>query len=135
MGAFREVSLKEARIKADAMRQRSGTGASIETRLSLNPTQQQSARLQLLAEPERVTVEMAFQQFWATKKQQLSNGKHAAQWKSTLGKHTGNLRLPADRQASGCRRDDPRDRRCPPADLASKARNGVARPAAPQDDF
>jgi integrase len=84
LGAFREVSLKEARIKADAMRQRIGTGASIEARVSLASSRRKSATLQLLAQPELVTVETAFQEFWATKKPQLSNPKHAAQWESTL---------------------------------------------------
>jgi hypothetical protein len=84
LGAFREISLKEARIKANAMRQRIGTGAGIEARPSLVPARHKLARLQLLAEPKLVTVETAFQEFWATKKLQLSNGKHAAQWESTL---------------------------------------------------
>ncbi|MBX9925068.1 MAG: integrase arm-type DNA-binding domain-containing protein [Hyphomicrobiaceae bacterium] len=84
LGAFREVSLKEARIKADAMRQRIGTGASTEARPSVAPARHKPARLQLLPEPALVTVEMAFQEFWETKKPQLSNPKHAAQWESTL---------------------------------------------------
>jgi integrase len=84
LGAFREVGLKEARIKADAMRQRIGIGANIEARPFLAPTHRKPARLQLLAEPEIFTVEAAFQEFWQTKKPQLSNPKHAAQWESTL---------------------------------------------------
>jgi hypothetical protein len=84
LGAFREVSLKEARIKADATHQRIGAGASIESRPALAPTHRKPAQIQLLAEPELVTVEAAFEEFWETKKQQLSNGKLAAQWESTL---------------------------------------------------
>lgn len=84
------------------MRQRISTGASIEARPSLAKTRHKPARLQLLAEPEIVIVEMAFQEFWETKTPQLSNGKHIAQWEGTLATyafrqwHTG----PSDRGQS-----------------------------------
>jgi integrase len=72
LGVWPTISLEEARRSADRFRKAAKEG--------------QDARRDVILEKRRLTIsfENAFNAFFEIKRQQLSNGKHAQQWRSTM---------------------------------------------------
>ena len=77
LGLYPKVSLEAARRKADELRDQIGEG-HIAPRFG----RRASAKSQFVSRP--VTFRAAFESYFEMKEQQLSNPKHAAQWRSTL---------------------------------------------------
>jgi integrase len=75
LGVFETVSLAEARNLAEAARRLSSAG--------IDPIAQRNQERRVLA-TDAVTFRHAFEIFYATKRQTLSNAKHQAQWQSTM---------------------------------------------------
>jgi integrase len=75
LGSLAEVKLADARRKAEECRQLRLEG--------IDPLEARE-RARRMAEASGITFRRAFETFFATKRKSLSNGKHVAQWQSTM---------------------------------------------------
>lgn len=71
LGVYPDVGLDTAREKAAELRRGARDGRDVRTE-------------QRLAQRPGVTFEQAFEDFFAIREQQLSNGKHVQQWRNTM---------------------------------------------------
>ena len=77
LGLYPKVSLEAARRKADELRDLIGEGL-------IAPSIGRRTAAKNQVEPRPVTFRAAFESYFVMKEPQLSNPKHAAQWRSTL---------------------------------------------------
>ena len=71
LGVYPEINLKDARDKAERIKQAARDGVDLRSQ-------------QVLQRARALTFRQAFADYFRVKRQQLSNAKHLAQWPSTM---------------------------------------------------